>query len=142
MSHFAVIVIGDDPERQLAAYDENDDAIPPEKRKWDWYLIGGRWTGYFRLRPGGSGTLGDPGLMTPPAPAGHADQCRWGDVDWDDAMIPFALVVRGEWIERGQMRWFARVDDEMDKDEWEAKVRAILFGLAPDTLVTAVDCHV
>lgn len=55
--------------------------------KWDWYVIGGRWTGLLQLKTfeamehAGDGT---PGLMT--APNNNpltADWARHGDVDWD-----------------------------------------------------------
>lgn len=52
-------------------------------RRWDWYQVGGRWTGFFRLKPGHSGVVGSPGLMTPQPGAGTADQVRKGDVDWE-----------------------------------------------------------
>lgn len=50
-------------------------------RKWDWYELGGRWTGYFRMKPNTTGVLGDPGLMTKPGQPGFADQCKKGDID-------------------------------------------------------------
>lgn len=50
--------------------------------KWDWYLIGGRWTGFFKLLPTATGVVGNPGAMTDPAKLGWADQCRKGDIDW------------------------------------------------------------
>ena len=49
--------------------------------KWDWYSLGGRWTGYFRLKPGAEGEAGRPGLMTSAAPARHVDQCLWAAID-------------------------------------------------------------
>lgn len=74
--------------------DENGDVdkvirrTNPDK-KWDWYMIGGRWTGMLKLKPGASGNTGRPGLMTEAPPAGYADQARRGDIDWqgmrDDA---------------------------------------------------------
>jgi hypothetical protein len=52
--------------------------------KWDWYQIGGRWTGYFKLKPGAKGKCGKPGLMTPfETRPDHADQARACDIDWD-----------------------------------------------------------
>jgi hypothetical protein len=53
--------------------------------KWDWYLLGGRWTGYFKLKAGADGTLGEPGAFgnKPPEPTGYADQCRIKDIDLD-----------------------------------------------------------
>lgn len=49
--------------------------------RWDWYQLGGRWTGYFDLRPGATGKAGEPGLMTSPA-RGRVDQARKCDIDF------------------------------------------------------------
>jgi hypothetical protein len=34
-------------------------------KKWDWWQVGGRWTGFLKLKPGREGVTGEPGLMTP-----------------------------------------------------------------------------
>lgn len=68
-----------DPEKGRYGYWDN-----PNK-KWDWYSLGGRWTGMLKMRQGDAtpmARLGRPGLMTDPAEAGHADQARKRDVDW------------------------------------------------------------
>lgn len=93
MSHFSVIVIGNNAEQQLAPYDENlavetvdeDGEIYTRNpdAKWDWYEIGGRWTGYFKLKPGALGTVGCPGILTPPARHSYADVAKKGDIDFD-----------------------------------------------------------
>lgn len=142
MSHFVVIVIGDDYEGQLAPYDENTEVPPyrkyadsddlawykrvfvenndgaePEslealaawlsdrwgekflfepqggiyqmttynpKSKWDWYTMGGRWSGYFMVKEEAkSGRLmrvGEPGVFDN-EPRHDADQCFKGDID-------------------------------------------------------------
>lgn len=54
------------------------------KKKWDWWALGGRWTGKLLLKQGRSGEQGEPGLMT----AANTDRRRCdaalaGDVDWD-----------------------------------------------------------
>lgn len=60
------------------------------KSKWDWYQIGGRWTGYFKLKKHAlaGATLGESGTFDN-EPEHDADQARKGDVDieWmrDDA---------------------------------------------------------
>lgn len=46
MSHFTVMVFGENPEQQLAPYDENLENV--ENPKWDWYALGGRWSGFFK----------------------------------------------------------------------------------------------
>lgn len=92
MSLFTVMVIGDNPEAQLAPYDENikvpaytgEDGNQTNynpKSKWDWYQLGGRRTGFLRLKPEGVGFVGKPGVLTKPAKAGYADSARLGDID-------------------------------------------------------------
>lgn len=51
--------------------------------KWDWYLLGGRWTGFYRLKPGAQGVVGEPGVMTGPADPFYVDQARNRDIDWE-----------------------------------------------------------
>lgn len=53
--------------------------------KWDWYKIGGRWTGFFPLKKGAEGVRGEPGLMTPHAKKGYVDQVRKSNVDFEKA---------------------------------------------------------
>jgi hypothetical protein len=50
--------------------------------KWDWYSVGGRWTGYFKLKPGAEGQLGEPGVFEN-EPLFDADVCALQDIDWD-----------------------------------------------------------
>lgn len=57
------------------------------KAKWDWYLIGGRWTGAFKLKdnvPTSVGNIGEPGIMTSPAKEGFCDQSpkKYIDLEW------------------------------------------------------------
>lgn len=152
MSHFSVIVIGDDFEEQLAPYHEfectgNDEYVQdldvtdevrariekdglqeglewfgledrvvesedevdksdPHKygyavvrdgklikavnrtnpnKKWDWYVVGGRWTGYFPLKPGITPVLGRPGIFGAPAEVRTGDQVRLKDIDVERA---------------------------------------------------------
>lgn len=147
MSHFTVLVIGDDIDGQLAPFDENlvveehdnflsDEDVARMKEyyekqgkdvstleklskfmdewngtpgfissngrlyykstynpdsKWDWYQVGGRWTGFFKLKDGRKGEVGEPGVMTDTAPEGYADSVRKGDIDFkkiqDDARL-------------------------------------------------------
>lgn len=66
-----------DPETNRYGYWENPN------RKWDWYQVGGRWTGYFKLKPGAIGETGSPGLLTGRAEPGYVDSCRLGDIDFE-----------------------------------------------------------
>lgn len=53
--------------------------------KWDWYQLGGRWAGFFKLKPltkGVSGELSWTREDNPPE-AGTADQAQKKDIDFD-----------------------------------------------------------
>jgi hypothetical protein len=81
------------------------------KSKWDWHSLGGRWTGYFKLREGANrlvGTVGRPGLMTERAKPGWVDQVRKADIDFEG------------------MRALA----EAEAISEHAKVRTVLDGIA------------
>lgn len=58
------------------------DRTNPNK-KWDWWLVGGRWTGFFKLKKGATGKLGKPGLMTGRAGSDRADECRKSAIDFE-----------------------------------------------------------
>lgn len=85
MSHFSVLVIGDDIDKQLAPYDENKDGT--ENAKWDWWMMGGRWGGYFTLKPGKHGRLGQPSTFDriegDSRDHSKVDQARKGDIDFE-----------------------------------------------------------
>ncbi|MDT4836897.1 hypothetical protein FQZ97_706150 [compost metagenome] len=55
-------------------------------RKWDWYQVGGRWSGLLKLKEGVEGTLGKRSLLDRSedtrAADRRADQAKKGDVDW------------------------------------------------------------
>jgi hypothetical protein len=51
--------------------------------KWDWHELGGRWTGYFKMKPQMQGVVGSPGLMTPVAEVGYADQALKKEIDFE-----------------------------------------------------------
>jgi hypothetical protein len=134
MSHFTVMVIGENPEDQLAPFQENNMSNCPEEylefndeteilqkeweslsedekneyddfesfvgdrgydehegkfgywenpnAKWDWYVLGGRWTGFFKMKPGHKGESGRGGLFTPPPASGTADSALKKDIDF------------------------------------------------------------
>jgi hypothetical protein len=114
MSHYTVLVIGPDIERQLAPFQENNmgdcpreymefiedadgdvDEITGKKgywenpnAKWDWYRIGGRWSGFFRLKHGVTAAAPTPGyevrMGLQDAPAENtADSVCKGDIDFE-----------------------------------------------------------
>lgn len=82
---------GVEPETQ--GYYHNPDA------QWDWWTIGGRWSGYFTKKPGAEGEIGEPGVMmqavTDPT---LADVIKVKDIDWD-AMDKSVKESRGEFYD-------------------------------------------
>lgn len=51
--------------------------------KWDWYQLGGRWTGFFKLKPGTTGQTGRAGLFGKDAERGHTDSAKKCDIDFE-----------------------------------------------------------
>lgn len=89
--------------------------------KWDWYEIGGRW----------SGTIGS------------RNEMKVSDVNVDEISTPYAFVTpSGEWVERGSMGWWGLSSGDMDKDEWDDKVRDYMKSLDENIVLTQVDCHI
>lgn len=189
MSHFTVLVVGDDIEGQLARYSENYEGIEPYKEdfdaadnlaealkhlrrpadpddrhsrvheekllrdkyadpdhelsleeqvevlawycggdlriedgqvaryttfnpdgKWDWYETGGRWRGFFRLKPGAPGFLREKHWSedhrgdTPPEDyTGRADQALKKDIDFDAMREHAEAEARARWAEIEQL---------------------------------------
>jgi hypothetical protein len=57
-------------------YDHNPNA------KWDWWAIGGRWLGFFKVKPGADRIIGRPGAFGN-ASNGGSDIINVGDLDRD-----------------------------------------------------------
>lgn len=54
--------------------------------KWDWYQLGGRWRGYFRLKPefDGAGVVGQAGVFGNDVASNlHVDQARKYQIDFE-----------------------------------------------------------
>jgi hypothetical protein len=57
------------------------------KAKWDWYKLGGRWTGILKLKDKAKGQTGEPGIMTKPAKKGWVDQALKKDIDFEGMLL-------------------------------------------------------
>lgn len=66
-----------DPEKNRYGYWCNDNA------KWDWYSLGGRWTGFFKYKKLTDWTLGTPGVFRNNAKIGYCDQLFKKDIDFE-----------------------------------------------------------
>lgn len=54
-------------------------------RKWDWYQVGGRWSGFLKLKEGATGTNGERSWMDrgKPVNAGVCDSALKGAIDFE-----------------------------------------------------------
>lgn len=75
-------------------------------KHWDWWVIGGRWTGSLKMKDGTVIVTGRPGLMTPPPRQGFADTAVLKDIDLDGM----------------------RADAEQEARNFHAKVQAAIAG--------------
>lgn len=69
------------------------DRTNPNK-KWDWWQVGGRWHGKLKLKPGRTGSRGEPSLLMSAEQSrekpGYCDAALAGDVDWDGMLAEHA----------------------------------------------------
>lgn len=85
--------------------------------KWDWFTVGGRWTGLLHLKQGAQGSNGKPGLQTAPnSDPSKADIALAGDVDWPSMRQEEVEQVRKQWMDWQSLP---------PKEEAEARTRAI-----------------
>ena len=127
------------------------------KSKWDWYAIGGRWSNYIKTKDGDYVDECLFGEMdwTPFTEDDYETETKtdfWGKEyhelkegrKWHFATdnLPFCLIVDGQWIEKGEMGWWAIVANEKDDATWDEQVQAILAKIPDDADVTAVDFHI
>ncbi|MGV6946979.1 hypothetical protein [Sphingobacterium kyonggiense] len=199
MSHFTVLVIGKDPEIQLAPFDENIkvpeyhcNQVSEEEilrcvdyyvseagfkfvnnfdelykkhgldwnggcwskhsdgtwhkystynpnSKWDWYSLGGRWSGMIKLKEGASGNYGEAGVFNNEV---GIDQALLKDISNINEIKTFAVLKDGKWYERGEVGWFATVFNKKEESDWDSEIETLLKGLPEDTLISIYDCHI
>lgn len=68
-------------------------------KKWDWWVVGGRWSGWLKLKPGAAGMLGRRGLMGSCANEGEdrADHALKGAIDFDGMREEAAEDAAAHW---------------------------------------------
>lgn len=157
-----------------AVIDENQEVIKIIHRtnpnsKWDWYVIGGRFSGLLITKEG---------LTTDQAKAGNIDfnkikeknlaiaKENWNEFQASDKpykyyyfdvcnnetaeeylsrkskFTTYALIKDKKWYEKGTMGWWGVSTNEKDPFIWESEFNKLLENLDPETLVTVVDCHI
>lgn len=87
--------------------------------KWDWYQLGGRWNGFFRLRIGRDGVAG-PGSWANEyhsPDADHADQAMKGDIDFEGMRFDAKRAAEAEWDTL--VSWYGEIPRiELEWDEF------------------------
>lgn len=172
MSHFTVLVIGDNIEEQLAPYSEQicvekykkgevsqedkDQMLDYYKRnkgfegtfeecyaqygedwngnyweqdengvwceystynpksQWDWYQVGGRWSGFFKLKEGAEGMTGEQGIFKREVRDGYVDSAKKKDIDFESMRN-----VAGEEAAAEYDRVFEIIKDTELNESWE-----------------------
>jgi len=81
---------------------------------WDWWLVGGRWTGFFKVKRGAKSEIGEPGVMTEEARTGWGDSLLKKDIDMD--------VMFDDAYDRAGLRWdevHTVIDIHPDPEKWD-----------------------
>lgn len=90
--------------------------------KWDWWSIGGRFSGRLKLVTGEA-----------------VDTARVGDVEIELPTFAF-IETNGTWHGRGRMGWFGIVTD--DCPDYDDDFSVFWRNLPKDQIVYIVDCHI
>lgn len=95
---------------------------------WDWYTIGGRWTGEY----------GDD-VTTPDAVATTlADPEKAKEYGFPRIIID----AEGTAHRRGREGWFGFTEDHVDEETWLATVKAALDSAPAGSKLYFIDCHI
>lgn len=133
---------------------KNDDGvygrITNPNAQWDWWVIGGRWTGFFILKDGTKGRSGLPGLMTPAnTDNNRADVACVSDIDWQsmkedkDGALTYAFIDQsGKWNQRAEMGWWGVSDPTKGTDNYDSLWWDFIKSLKSNQKLYMVDCHI
>lgn len=132
--------------------------------RWDWYTVGGRWSGKFDpdrnrnvLRIGeidwtnldrrariDAGTEWDRLSSEAPERIGNTTRDEYVDAVAPTYLPTAALLTAdGEWREPSRIGWFGTSYNEtMSESEWAREWSERVREADPDTVLVLVDCHV
>lgn len=118
----------DKDENLLTTYNPNS--------KWDWYEVGGRWSGFLVLKERNSdGSIKE------------TNEAYVYEIDWEymkeNKYSPFCFIDEdGDWHEKGEMGWFGMSFNEQSDESWDAEYEDYLKEVDPYCIVTVVDFHI
>lgn len=111
---------------------------------WDWWSLGGRWTGFLT----GVEVSGDElASIDPGEPARDTIRRDALDLAAREAAgtlpITAALLdLDGRWHQPARVGWFGSTFDEtMDEETWKREWRRRIEEMPPDTILALIDCH-
>jgi hypothetical protein len=95
--------------------------------KWDWWVIGGRWDGFYTKTDGFK-----------------ANVARKGDIVTEDERVQtYAVLAEGVWKAPGRMGWFGMsTEGETEQDAFSKWFDQFWTGLNDDAFVAVVDVHI
>ena len=96
--------------------------------KWDWYVVGGRWSGFLPLKVG-AGAIAFPRNTYPmdgaPLPEQRADSALKGDIDWEGARFVAAQRANdafNTWVQllaehgKPQLEWNSEIANRLSAE--------------------------
>lgn len=101
-------------------------------KKWDWWVIGGRWRGMLRIKEGVTPVYGSPGLFGSNDADPHAsDVARLRDIDFEGMDMEVDNKVRALWDSHKRLQQIERGEIEQTRDDLRLsfKVDSVLFDL-------------
>jgi len=119
--------------------------------QWDWWVIGGRWGGYWVLKP-----AGEIGYQTEPSTFGQrkqpadgrlrADAARIVDIEPESLHPPNSYIdSQGQWQTIDPFVWDAATETgeiiKTPDDEWDKQYLRWIQSLNPNSWLVNVDCH-
>ncbi len=87
--------------------------------KWDWWLIGGRWSGFFTLKEGKTGYSGDVPAIMGGGKSEGIDQALKGDIDYEVMMQAAAEEAAKKYDE------VAKIINGRDFDTWDTVLNSV-----------------
>jgi hypothetical protein len=93
--------------------------------KWDWYSLGGRWSGSIELNN-----------------SKKVDSAIKKNISNLNDIVCFSIIKDGKFYEIGRMGLWGFVSDEKDESEWENEFKKLISDLPDDTLISIYDLHI
>ena len=94
------------------------------RARWDWWVVGGRWSGFYPLKPGRTRLLGECGSFDNEPEKGRGDIVHVSDIDMDTVAAETREAAEKFWTE-----WTALLDGKRFPMFEGPRERAVSLGL-------------